>query len=887
MSHFEDHNMGLPLCSDDSYKSGQVEGFDNSRAGGLAAFKGVSLGGATSQAAGDANLLINAVPPADFSFLLSAAGSRNGTTKAEGEDASMASFPPRDSFSGPPPVKKRGRMDDGPDSPILPPWVSAVAEASGKQGKPTAPVIQPRPQEVLFGKVEGEERGEKAMDPPVKRTDVFAWLRDDSQDKDPEIMDLLAEENAYSNGMQQHLEALRSTLYNEMLAHQREADVSCKTLYPGGYEYYTKTFVGKSYQVHYRRRASAAADGAPVGTEEMLLDENDLATDPEDGSQRPFCSVTGPFGNPMHTQYVCGTDFTGSDEYTLRMFPGPPRARDQWSSLEIERTDGSVHWGALGECFYYVALDPEFRPAEIRRHNLGQDPAGLSDQTIWQEDDKKFSVSLDESSCRRYIIATVASSETSEVHLLDLKAPGAGLQCVAQRAFGHRYSVDHCGGMLYILTSKDNCKNSKLCRVPISALPDASLDVWEDIWMPTGQLKLESHHCFERFIALEARHAGECKIFIQGYGDGEDEPLPLHAITFPDVAAHTGRVLTPRGMAKARAAFCAGLADNPIFETQVIRYNYTSFTVPPQTFEYDVRSKSHRLIWQQPVPDYDPALYQAEQIRTRHRGVPVSVVYRKDLHPEGLAGGPFPTVLTGYGAYGCCQDPDFDGNRLSLLDRGVIYAVAHVRGGGELGRSWYEEGRYLSVKNRFADFVDAAEELISLHITVPQQLSAWGTSSGGLLVTASMNLRPDLFHTVLLQVPFVDVLNTMCDPSVPLTVGEWEEIGNPNEKEYFYYQLEYSPYDNLRMESYPSALVTASLNDSMVGYWEPLKYVAKLRMLRTNRRPSLLRVNFHAGHSGAQDRYESLREAAFEFAFLLGELGLAERRLLASSGAPR
>jgi len=294
------------------------------------------------------------------------------------------------------------------------------------------------------------------------------------------------------------------------------------------------------------------------------------------------------------------------------------------------------------------------------------------------------------------------------------------------------------------------------------------------------------------------------------------------------------------------------------------------------TYEYCVRTREHRLLRTQKVPHFDPNLYRAERIVTPGRNVPVSLVYRKDIHPKGLAGGPFPLLLTGYGAYGCCSDPDFDGNRLSLLDRGLVYAIAHVRGGSELGREWYEQGRYLDVKNRFMDFVDAAETLLALQIARPGQIAAWGTSSGGLLVTAAANLRPDLFRALLLHVPFIDCMYTMADPSVPLTIGEWEEMGNPNERDYFYYMQEYSPYENIRMTEYPAVLATSSLNDAMVGYWEPLKYVSKLRLLKTDSRPVLLQANFHAGHGGSADRYECFREYACHFAFLLDQLGLVD-----------
>lgn len=876
----DDERLCLPVFGDESYREGPTEGFDDSRAGGVAAFKAVALDSDIKQAGCSATAGVAAnMKPIDFSSFLHRGGKEvEGINLAQEDDSMMASLRPRGDSSFVPmsPVKKRGRVA-GEDA-MDPPMTNLPSAAHTVMLTPPCP--RKHPQEVWFGHVEGEDRGEDAMDPPVMRTDVFAWMRDDNETKSQEIIDLLADETNYCDEMQRHLGSLRDGLYHEMLGHQREADVSCSTLYPGGYEYYTQTFAGKSYQAHYRRLATSTGKQQSDG--ELVLDENELATDSDDGSQKPFCSVTGPFANPAHSAYACGVDFTGSDSYALRLFR-LPRAPGQWSPTAIERTDGCVHWGMWGECLYYVSLDADYRPFQIRRHILGHDPTGASDEVLCQEDDKRFSVSLEATSCRRYLLAMIASSETSEAHLYDLKNPGTGFICVSSRVFSHRYSVDHREGHLYILTSKDSCKDSKLCRVPVSALPDAPLDVWEDVWVPKAGITLESLQCFQRFMVLQVRDCGEPKIIVHPYA--EDSDIPLHSVSFPTVAAHGGEVLTPRGLVQARAAYYASLSENPIFDTSVIRYDYTSFTVPHQTFEYNVYTQQHKLIWQQPIPGCDASAYQAEHLTTSRRRVPISLVYRKDLHPQGLAGGPFPTVLTGYGAYGCCQDPDFDGSRLSLLDRGVVYALAHVRGGGELGRSWYEEGRGLFVKNRFADFVDVAEELIAAGITAPEKLSAWGTSSGGLLVTASMNMRPDLFRAVLLEVPFVDVLNTMCDPTVPLTVGEWEEIGNPNERDYFYYQLEYSPYDNLRMDSYPSALVTASLNDSMVGYWEPLKYVSKLRMLRANDKPTLLRANFHAGHAGAHDRYQYLRELAFQFAFLLAELGLKEQPLLDAPAA--
>lgn len=930
MRQNDDSQDALPLFGgDDSYQGPPAADFENSRGAGIAAFKnGIGLDGSLSGGKRSASSnkmtaeaqhqadnqqqgsLWNAwqdasssggSKPVDFSFLMSSTGGASFQPAGAEGDVCMS------------PETKRGRLhvdkDSGGYAHSSASHDSAAASGSPREGDDhgspvgfcvggsapsgprkqlTPPQPPKKPKEVFFGRVPDQDRGPQPMDPPIKRVDVFAWLRDDSHD-DPDVKALLHDENTYANGMQDHLEQLRQVLYTEMMGHQREADSSLLTPYPGGYGYYIRTFVGKSYQAHYRRKSLDGSTSGSWGDEELVLDENELAVDPSDGSQRPYCSVSGPYAKPDHQVYACGVDHAGSDSYTLMLF-SLPRTAGQWQPLKIESTDGSVIWAPRGEGFYYVRLDDEKRPYRVMWHKLGDDPLGIADSIVFDEPDKRFSVSMTMTGCRRFLLISADSSETSEAHLLDLRpsvldsrdapapgAPGTGsLRRVLQRAFGHHYSVDHREGWVYVLTDKDCTKNLKLCRVSLAALPDAAVETWEDVWVPGVGVKLDSHHCFRDFVVLQGREQGECRIIVSGYNPDDSNSVPLHNIAFPDAAAHCGHVLTPRGATAARATFIAGLCGNEIFEAKVIRYSYSSFTLPSATYEYDVRSRDHRLVHRQEVPNFDAGRYRAERIVTPLRKVPISLVYRKDIHPKGLVGGPFPVLLTGYGAYGCCQDPDFDGNRLSLLDRGVVYALAHVRGGGELGRAWYEDGRYTNVKNRFADFVDAAETLISLRIAETSRLAAWGTSSGGLLVTASMNLRPDLFRAVLLEVPFVDALNTMSDPSIPLTVGEWEEVGNPNEREYFYYMLEYSPYDNIRMEAYPAALVTASLNDSMVGYWEPLKYVSKLRLLRTDERPVLLKTNFHAGHGATSDRYEGTREAAFHFAFLLDELGLGK-----------
>lgn len=874
-------NAGLPLFGDESYQGPPTDDFDSSRAAGVRSFaQGVSVAAGEDASQGTSSPMAawgnassqGGARPLDFSFLM--AGNKERTmSDAEATTSTSGTGCRAVSPGG---ERKRPRAWATPNE-----MHQLGMDADLEDRAPCEPCQAPcpprRPCKVVFGRVGQEDRGPEPMDPPATRTDPYFWMRGPSGEATPEIRSLMEEENRYAEFTQSHLEPLRRTLYNEMLGHQKEADISRLIPYPGGYGYFTKTLTGRSYGVHFRRKAIQG--GASWGPEEFVLDENDLAVDPVDGSQRPYCSVSGPDASPNHLLYAFATDFAGNDSYTIQVRSFDRESRN-WSDIKLERTDGSVHWGRNNDCLYYVELDHEFRQWRLRRHVLGHDPTGAADITLQEEADKHFALSICQTSCNRFLILTKAASATSEVNLLDLAQPELGLRRVTPLKDDHMYNVDHRGGSLYILTNKDGVKNSKVCRVSIALLPDAPLDSWEDVWSPGDGTKLENFQCFQNFFAVEGRQGGECRIFVRGYAAGGEGSVPCHTVSFPDAATHLGRMLTPRGATAAKAAFHAGLAENFIFDSEFLHYTYSSFTIPGLTYEYNVRSRENRLVFEQEAPEFDPSKYQAERIITPRRKVPISLVYNKDIHPNGLAGGPFPTLLTGYGAYGACQDPDFDGNRLSLLDRGVVYAVAHVRGGGELGCEWHEAGNRLQVKNRFADFVEAAETLVSLRISSPATLAAWGTSSGGLLVAASANLRPDLFRVLLLEVPFVDAMNTMRDPSIPATVMEWEEVGNPNQREYFYYMLEYSPYDNIRTDEYPAVLATACLNDSMVGHWEPMKYVAKLRALKTDDRPVLLKVNSNAGHGGTSDRYESLKDYSSHFAFLLDQMGLLDAQLL-------
>eukprot|EP00405_Crypthecodinium_cohnii_P010259 CAMPEP_0206431540 /NCGR_PEP_ID=MMETSP0324_2-20121206/7423_1 /ASSEMBLY_ACC=CAM_ASM_000836 /TAXON_ID=2866 /ORGANISM="Crypthecodinium cohnii, Strain Seligo" /LENGTH=951 /DNA_ID=CAMNT_0053897483 /DNA_START=139 /DNA_END=2991 /DNA_ORIENTATION=- len=922
---------------DDSYQQEPVAEFENSQSDAMLAFKqgmrhfgnSSSTGAAQNmqqeeQSRGPTGGLFSAwaeasaskgVRPLDFSFLMppptpavaggvTAATIASNTSVATAQDDDDEDLPDEERK-----VVKRSRAVLAEDSRTGRSWGEENNNSHFSNSNapflvaPKAPV---RPSKRFFGQVPNEDRGEDAMDPPIQRMDPYAWMRCSGDEVSSEVKALLEEENRYADASTQHLSKLSETLYHEMLGHQRETDDSLLTEYAGGYAYFSRHIAGKSYQLHFRRKREQ--DGS-WGEEELVLDENEIAIDEETGEKRPYCSVSGPEPSADHRLYIYGTDFAGNDSYTLQLLQrGGSSSSSSGNSnsknngdfeldrpmseslltdafMEIESTDGSVIWSPDCKSFFYLELDSEFRAFRLRQHILGKDPTGEDDPCLFEERDRKFSVGMSQTSCSRFLVLTSCSAQTSEDYLLDLgtgctargPASAADLIRVSKREFKHSYSVDHRDGVLYILTNKDGYKDSKLCRTMLALLPDSPAKDWEDVWTPPEGTQLQNLCCFKDFLALTGREHGQCRIYVHSYQ--EPNSPPSHAIEFPD-ALSTGTVHTPRGAQASVAAFSAGLDQNRLFDTKVLRYNFSSFVEPGLVYEYDVHSREHRLLRTTVVPNFDSEKYRAERITTSQRKVPISLVFRLDIHPAGLAGGPFPLLLTGYGAYGCCQDPDFDGNCLSLLDRGVIYAVVHVRGGGELGEQWHEEGKGLQVKNRFADFVEAAETLVSLRVTAPDRLAAWGTSSGGLLVTASMNLRPDLFRAVLLEVPFCDALNTMSDPTIPLTCGEWEEVGNPNERTQFYYMLEYSPYDNLQMQAYPAAFVTASLHDAMVGYWEPLKFVSKLRALKLDERPVLLRTNFHAGHGASSDRYENTKEAALHFAFLLDQLGLRSAPLL-------
>lgn len=654
-------------------------------------------------------------------------------------------------------------------------------------------------------------------------SDEYDWLRNKES---PEVLAYLKSENAYTQAMMKPSEPLQKTLYREMLARIKETDTEVPYR-DGAYFYYSRTRKGMQYRTYCRKRGSLSA------REEVILDLNHLA----EGQSYIGLGALEISGNGNMLAY--SLDYSGFREYTLRIRDLESRTDEP---VEIEKAR-SVAWAADNRTLFYVTEDDAKRASRVWRRVIGEPEETL----IYEETDARFSVSVSDSRSREYLFITSHSATTSEVRWLRADEPAAQ-PCLFQiRRQGHEYYVDHGHGRFYVLTN-DRGRNF---RVAVAPLHETGEQGWQELIAHRDDVMLDGIDVFARHIVLDERKDGFPRLSVRRVDDGD-----THVIALPEPAS----------------SVYAGA--NAQFDTPVFRFHYESYVTPDSVYDYDLDSKSMTLLKRREVrgtfKSSDYAVEVTHAAADDGTRVPVSLVYRKDARRRG----PQPLLLTGYGSYGYPHDVHFSSTRLSLLDRGVIYAVAHVRGGGELGKRWHEEGRMLQKRNSFTDFISCAEHLVDSGYTDSSQLVIEGGSAGGLLMGAVTNMRPDLFRAVIADVPFVDVINTMLDDSLPLTTGEYEEWGNPAEKTYFDYMLSYSPYDNLKRGSYPAMLVETSLNDSQVMYWEPAKYVARLRALKTDNNPLLLRTNMDAGHGGASGRYDFLKEIAFSYAFVLGVVGI-------------
>ncbi len=658
----------------------------------------------------------------------------------------------------------------------------------------------------------------------VELIDDYAWMRDRD---DPELLTYLEAENAYTDAMMEHTRALQDELFTELRSHIKETDQTAP--YPSGaYLYYARTVEGLQYDINCRRRGSLDAP------EEVILDENELAA----GHGYFGLGVYQP--SPDGSLLAFSTDTEGSERYTLRI---KDLTTGELLPDVIENTSYSLGWANDNRTLLYTVLDEAKRPFKVFRHVLGTDPG--NDGLVHHERDDAFFVMVWQSTSQRFLHIASHSATTSEVLVADADDP-ATFRSIAPRRHEVEYHVVDQGDRFVIWTN-DGAKNFRVVEAPLDTTSSGD---WRELIGHRPAIKVEQITAFADHLAILERERGLTQIRVQRVSTGEE-----HLIAMPE------------------PAYVVAPGPNDVYDTTVLRYTYQSPVIPPTAYDYDMATRERTLVKRKEVPGYDPEGYATERIMVAAADgveVPVTIVHRKDRPPGG------PAVLYGYGSYGHSIEPRFVGNRLPLLDRGYAWAIAHVRGGGELGETWRDDGKLLRKRNTFTDFIAVAEHLVAEGITTPERLAAWGGSAGGLLMGGIANMRPDLFGAVIADVPFVDVVNTMLDPSIPLTVIEYEEWGNPNDAGFFEYIRSYSPYDNIEPKAYPNILVMSGINDPRVQYWEPTKYVAKLRATKTDDNVVLLRMEMGHGHGGPSGRYDALRELAFQYGFLLDRAGAAD-----------
>jgi len=661
-----------------------------------------------------------------------------------------------------------------------------------------------------------------------KRIDNYFWLR---ERENPEVIKYIKAENKYTEAMTKHTEKFQERLYKELLSRIKETDLSVPEKIDD-YYYYSRTEEGKQYRIHCRKKRSMDAE------EEILLDENALAEGHE------YFQIGVYEVSPDHQLLAYSTDTAGSETYTLYV---KDLSTGDLLKDEIANTYYSVEWANDNKTIFYSVLDDAKRPYKLYRHKLGTDPS--EDVLIYHEKDEAFFLSLYKTKSKSYLILKLGSNTTSEVHYLKADSPEGSFQVIHPRQHKMEYKVDHHGDRFFIVTN-DDAKNFKLMETPVET---PSKDNWKEVIPHRDSVKIDGVEAFKDHLVVYEREDGLKKIRVADMATDQ-----LHYVDFPEPVY----------------TFRPGW--NPDFNTSLLRFHYASLVTPSSVFDYDMNTRSRELKKQEEVlGGYDPSLYQSARVFAEAPDgtrIPISLVYRKGLAKDGEN----PLFLYGYGSYGSSSDPGFSSNRLSLLDRGFIFAIAHIRGGEEMGRYWYEQGKLLNKKNTFTDFIACAEHLIAEKYTSSDKLAIYGGSAGGLLMGAVTNMRPDLFKVVIAKVPFVDVINTMLDSSIPLTAIEHEEWGNPGEKEFYDYMKSYSPYDNVEPKDYPNILATAGLNDPRVQYWEPAKWTAKLRTMKTDNNLLLLKTNMGAGHGGASGRYDYLKEIAFEYALIFDILGIKE-----------
>lgn len=660
------------------------------------------------------------------------------------------------------------------------------------------------------------------------RQDEYFWLRDRTN---PEVIAYLEAENRHTDAVMAPTKALQETLYQEMLGRIKQTDVSVPTR-RGAWYYYTRTVEGQQYPIFARKRGSLEA------SEQVLLDQNEMARG------REYFRVYAMTVSPDHRLLAFSVDTSGSEHLTLMV---KDLETGKLLPDRVENIHFAVTWAADSRTLFYSRTDSAQRPDRILRHTLGTDPR--TDPVVYSEPDPLFRASVSRTKDDAFLVFTSASSTTSEAHVVPAKQPNRPLRVVQPRIDGVEYDVSHMDDRFLIRTNDGGATNFKLVTAPVSS-PGRSN--WTDLVAHRRTTLIDGIDVFRRHLVIMERENALQRIRVRDRRSGAE-----HYVEFPE---------------PVYAAFVSG---NPEYDTDTLRYSYTSLVTPSSVYDYSMTTRQGVLKKETDVlGGYDKSQYGTERAWARAGDgtmVPLSIVYRKPLVKDGSR----PLLLYSYGSYGSSTSPAFSSNNLSLLDRGVIYAIAHIRGGQELGREWYDQGKMLNKRNTFTDFIAAAEHLVRERYTSSERMAARGGSAGGLLMGAVVNMRPELFRVVVADVPFVDVVTTMLDASIPLTTGEWLEWGDPRNAEYYTYMKSYSPYDNVERKAYPAMLVTTGLNDPRVAFWEPAKWVARLRAMKTDDNTLILKTNMGAGHGGASGRYDNLREQAFRYAFVLKELGLA------------
>jgi len=673
-----------------------------------------------------------------------------------------------------------------------------------------------------------------------ERVDDYFWMRLSDEQKNAETPDsqtvkvlaYLNAENDYADAVMKHTEAFQTQLFEEIKGRIKEDDETVPYL-DNGYWYNSKYFEGKEYPVMYRRK-----DGAE--TPEVMLDVNLLAEGQE------FTSVGGGSVSPDNNLMAYGVDHVSRRQYTIFV---KDLNTGQLLPDEIANTTSQSVWASDNKTLFYVKKDPEtLRAAVIMKHVLGTPVS--EDKVVFDETDETFSVYLGKTKSKKYITITSGQTLTTEVRLIEADKPDGKVTLFEPRTVDRLYSVEHLNGQFYIMTNADGAKNFKLMKCADNKIGMAN---WTEVIPHRTDVLLENFEIFDNYLVADERIKGLTNLRIIGLADGSEH--------FLDFGEET---------------YTAGISINPNAATTLLRYSYSSLTTPNSVYDYDMAAKTKTLLKQDSVlGGFDKNNYESKRLwATAGDGtlVPVSLVYRKGFVQDGNA----PMLLYSYGSYGSSTDPSFRSSIISLLDRGFVYALAHIRGGSEMGRQWYEDGKLLKKINTFTDFNDCARFLINEKYTSAEHLYAQGGSAGGLLMGAIVNMEPQLYNGIIAQVPFVDVVSTMLDATIPLTTFEWDEWGDPRKQEYYDYMLSYSPYDQVKEQEYPNLLVTTGYWDSQVQYWEPAKWVAKLRDKKTDDNILIMDVNLTAGHGGASGRFERLKTVALEYAFILDLEGKAK-----------